>query len=249
VPTGKYEELKTVSEKRGMEFEYAFLLDALQAERDQGITIDTTQIFFKTKKRKYVFIDAPGHKEFIRNMITGASSADIAILIIDASEGLKEQTKKHAYLLKLLGLDNVICLFNKMDKINYDEKKFLKVEKELRQFTDNIGVSITALVPVSAKYGENIIKRSQKLSWYNGKPFCEILDSYNIKKSTDDLPLRLPIQDIYKIDDKRVIVGRIETGKLKLNDELFFLPSSEIVKLKSFEAWPKEKKNMCLVIM
>ena len=115
-------------------------------------------------------------------MITGASSADIAILIIDAREGLKEQTKKHAYLLKLLGLDNVICLFNKMDKINYDEKKFLKVEKELRQFTDNIGVSITALVPVSAKYGENIIKRSQKLSWYNGKPFCEILDSYNIKK-------------------------------------------------------------------
>ena len=105
------------------------MLDALQAERDQGITIDTTQIFFKTKKRKYVFIDAPGHKEFIRNMITGASSADIAVLIIDAHEGLKEQTKKHAYLLKLLGLDNVICLFNKMDKINYDEKKFLKVKK------------------------------------------------------------------------------------------------------------------------
>ncbi len=243
VPTGKYEELKTVSEKRGMEFEYAFLLDALQAERDQGITIDTTQIFFKTKKRKYVFIDAPGHKEFIRNMITGASSADIAILIIDAHEGLKEQTKKHAYLLKLLGLDNVICLFNKMDKINYEEKKFLKVEKELRQFTNKIGVSITALVPVSAKYGENIIKKSQKLSWYNGQPFCEILDSYNIKKGLDDLPLRLPIQDIYKVDDKRVIVGRIETGGLKLNDELFFLPSNEIVKLKSFEVWPEAKKK------
>ena len=132
-----------------MEFEYAFLLDALQAERDQGITIDTTQIFFKTKKRKYVFIDAPGHKEFIRNMITGASSADIAILIIDAHEGLKEQTKKHAYLLKLLGLDNVICLFNKMDKINYEEKKFLKVEKDLLRFTDNIGVKINATVPVA----------------------------------------------------------------------------------------------------
>ncbi|MAI59864.1 MAG: adenylyl-sulfate kinase [Rickettsiales bacterium] len=243
VPIGKYEELKTVSEKRGMEFEYAFLLDALQAERDQGITIDTTQIFFKTKKRKYVFIDAPGHKEFIRNMITGASSADIAILIIDAHEGLKEQTKKHAYLLKLLGLDNVICLFNKMDKINYEEKKFLKVEKELRQFTNKIGVSITDLVPVSAKYGENIIKKSQKLSWYNGQPFCEILDSYNIKKGLDDLPLRLPIQDIYKVDDKRVIVGRIETGEVKLNDELFFLPSNEIVKLKSFEVWPEAKKK------
>ena len=157
VPSEKYEELKHVSEKRGMEFEYAFLLDALQAERDQGITIDTTQIFFKTKKRKYVFIDAPGHKEFIRNMITGASSADVAVLIIDAHEGLKEQTKKHAYLLKLLGLDNVICLFNKMDKINYDKKKFFKVKKELHQFTTKIGINITATVPVSAKYGDNIV--------------------------------------------------------------------------------------------
>ena len=102
IPDGKYEELKKVSEKRGMEFEYAFLLDALQSERNQGITIDTTQIFFKTKKRKYIFVDAPGHKEFIKNMITGASSADIAILIIDVHEGIKEQTKKHTYLLKLL---------------------------------------------------------------------------------------------------------------------------------------------------
>ena len=249
VPLGKYEELKKVSEKRGMEFEYAFLLDALQAERDQGITIDTTQIFFKTRKRKYVFIDAPGHKEFIRNMITGASSADIAVLIIDAHEGLKQQTKKHAYLLKLLGLDDVICLFNKIDKINYDEKKFLKVEKDLHQFTHKIGINVTATVPVSAKHGENVVKKSKKLTWYKGQSFCEILDSCNTKKGTDDLPLRLPIQDIYKIDDKRVIVGRIETGELKLNDELFFLPSNETVKLKSFEVWPKAKKNICQGIM
>ena len=182
VPLEKYKELKLVSEKRGMEFEYAFLLDALQAERDQGITIDTTQIFFKTKKRKYVFIDAPGHKEFIRNMITGASSADIAVLIIDVDEGLKEQTKKHAYLLKLLGLDNVICVYNKMDKIKYEEKKFLKVEKDLLRFTDNIGVKINATVPVSAKRGDNIFEKSKKLIWYNGQTFCEI-DTYNIKKA------------------------------------------------------------------
>ncbi len=243
VPLGKYKELKLVSEKRGMEFEYAFLLDALQVERDQGITIDTTQIFFKTKKRKYVFIDAPGHKEFIRNMITGASSADIAVLIIDVDEGLKEQTKKHAYLLKLLGLDNVICVYNKMDKIDYDEKKFLKVEKDLLRFTDNIGVKINATVPVSAKCGDNITKKSKNIDWYNGQTFCEILDTYNFKKDFDHLPLRLPIQDIYKINDKRVIVGRIETGEIKLNDELFFLPSNERVKVKSFEAWPKAKKK------
>ena len=243
VPFGKYEEIKLVCEKRGIEFEYAFLLDALQVERDQGITIDTTQIFFKTKKRKYVFIDAPGHKEFIRNMITGASSADIAVLIIDAHEGLKEQTKKHAYLLKLLGLDNVICLFNKMDKIKYNEKDFLEVERELNNFTKDIGINITATVPVSAKFGDNISKKSKKLSWYDGQSFCEILDQYNTIKDSEDLPLRLPIQDIYKVDDKRVIVGRVETGEIKLNDELFFLPSNETVKLKSFEAWPKAKKK------
>ncbi len=243
VPSGKCEELKQVSEIRGMDFEYAFLLDALQAERDQGITIDTTQIFFKTKKRKYVFIDAPGHKEFIKNMITGASSANIAVLIIDVDEGLKEQTKKHAYLLKLLGLDDVICLFNKIDKINYDEKKFLNVEDELKQFTDKIGVKLNATVPISAKCGDNIVKKSKNISWYNGQTFCEILDTFNIKKVSDDLPLRLPIQDIYKINDKRVIVGRIETGEIKLKDELFFLPSNETVKLKSFEAWPKAKKK------
>ena len=122
VPDGKYEEIKKVSEKRGVEFEYAYLLDALQSERDQGITIDTTQFFFKTAKRKYIFIDAPGHKEFIKNMITGAASADIAILIVDVYEGIKEQTRKHAYLLKLLGIENVICVFNKMDKVEYSKK-------------------------------------------------------------------------------------------------------------------------------
>ena len=116
------------------------------------------------------------------------------------------------------------------------------MEKELHQFTTNIGINITATVPVSAKCGDNIVNKSKNLSWYNDETFCEILDTYNINKGSDKLPLRLPVQDIYKIDDKRVIVGRIETGELKLNDELFFLPSNETVKLKSFEAWPKAKK-------
>ena len=151
VPDGKYQELKKVSEKRGMEFEFAFLLDALQAERDQGITIDTTQIFFKTKKRNYVFIDAPGHKEFIKNMITGAASADIALLIVDVDEGVKAQTKKHAYILKLLGIKKVITLFNKMDKIAYDKKKFLFVKKQLEDYLNKINVEALNNIPISAK--------------------------------------------------------------------------------------------------
>ena len=243
VPDGKYEELKKVSEKRGMDFEFAFLLDALQAERDQGITIDTTQIFFKTKKRNYVFIDAPGHKEFIKNMITGAASADIAILIVDVDEGIKAQTKKHAYILKLLGIKKVITLFNKMDKINYDEKKYLQVKKQLEEYLTKINIEALNNIPISAKIGDNISTRSKKTLWYNGKPLVHVLDNYNCKDNQMDNILRFPVQDIYKFSDKRIIVGRIESGKINLGDELLVMPSNEKVKIKSFEEWPKPKKE------
>ena len=243
VPDGKYEELKKVSEKRGMDFEFAFLLDALQAERDQGITIDTTQIFFKTKKRNYVFIDAPGHKEFIKNMITGAASADIAILIVDVDEGIKAQTKKHAYILKLLGIKKVITLFNKMDKINYDEKKYLLVKKQLEEYLTKINIEALNNIPISAKIGDNISTKSKKISWYDGKPLVKVLDSFNCNDNQSENILRFPVQDIYKVSDKRIIVGRIESGKINLGDELLVMPSNEKVKIKSFEEWPKPKKE------
>jgi len=243
VPDGKYEELKKVSEKRGMDFEFAFLLDALQAERDQGITIDTTQIFFKTKKRNYVFIDAPGHKEFIKNMITGAASADIAILIVDVDEGIKAQTKKHAYILKLLGIKKVITLFNKMDKINYDENKYLQVRKQLEEYLTKINIKALNNIPISAKIGDNISTKSKKISWYDGKPLVNVLDNYNCNDNQMDNILRFPVQDIYKFSDKRIIVGRIESGKINLGDELLVMPSNEKVKIKSFEEWPKPKKE------
>ena len=243
VPDGKYEELKKVSEKRGMDFEFAFLLDALQAERDQGITIDTTQIFFKTKKRNYVFIDAPGHKEFIKNMITGAASADIAILIVDVDEGIKAQTKKHAYILKLLGIKKVITLFNKMDKINYDENKYLQVRKQLEEYLTKINVEALNNIPISAKIGDNISTKSKKISWYDGKPLVNVLDNYNCNDNQMENILRFPVQDIYKVSDKRIIVGRIESGKINLGDEILVMPSNEKVKIKSFEEWPKPKKE------
>ena len=243
VPDGKYEELKKVSEKRGMDFEFAFLLDALQAERDQGITIDTTQIFFKTKKRNYVFIDAPGHKEFIKNMITGAASADIAILIVDVDEGIKAQTKKHAYILKLLGIKKVITLFNKMDKINYDENKYLQVKKQLEEYLTKINIKALNNIPISAKIGDNISTKSKKISWYDGKPLVNVLDNYNCNDNQMENILRFPVQDIYKVSDKRIIVGRIESGKINLGDEILVMPSNEKVKIKSFEEWPKPKKE------
>ena len=243
IPEEKFDELKKVSERRGVDFEFAFLLDALQAERDQGITIDTTQIFFRTKKRKYVFIDAPGHKEFIRNMITGASSANIAILIIDVHEGIKQQTKKHAYLLKLLGIENVITLYNKMDKINYSKKTYIEVKSQLEKFLERINIKCSAAIPISARMGDNIVSNSKEMSWYSGEPFVKVLDKYNIAENDKPNFLRFPVQDIYKVGDKRVIVGRIESGEISKGTELIFLPSNERVAVKSLEVWPKKAKR------
>ncbi len=239
----KYRELKKASQKRGNEFEFAFLLDALQDERDQGITIDTTRIFFKTKKRKYVFIDAPGHKEFIRNMITGAASADIAILIVDVNEGIKQQTKKHSYLLKLLGFEKVITLYNKMDKVGYSESKFLNIKSNLETFLSKIGIKSYSSIPISSRKGDNIVTLSKETEWYKGFSFIQVLDEYKIQENNKSEFIRFPVQDIYKLGDKRIIVGRIESGKIKSGTKLIFLPSNEIVNVKTLEVWPKAKKE------
>ena len=239
----KFGELKKASKKRGVEFEFAFLLDALQDERDQGITIDTTRIFFKTKKRKYVFIDAPGHKEFIRNMVSGAASADIAILIVDVNEGIKQQTKKHSYLLKLLGFEKVITIYNKMDKVKYAESKFLNIKFKLESFLSKIGIKSYSSIPISSRKGDNIVTLSKKMEWYQGLSFVEVLDQLKIKENNKSNFIRLPVQDIYKLGDKRIIVGRIESGKIKCGTKLIFLPSNEIVSVKTIEVWPKAKKE------
>ena len=243
VPKGKFDELKQACDKRGVELEYAFLLDALQVERDQRITIDTTQIFFKTTKRNYIFIDAPGHKEFIRNMVTGASSANIALLVVDVFEGLKEQTRKHAYLLKLLGISKVITLYNKMDKIKYDEKVFKNVEGQLEEYLAKINVKSVCSVPISAKYGDNIVEKSTKMNWYKSNVFIDVLDKYKVEDLSGSENLRLPVQDIYKINDKRTLVGRVESGKLEKRDELLLLPSNEKIEIQSFEVWPNSEDH------
>ena len=245
IQDGRYEELKKVSDKRGMVFEWAFLMDALQTERDQGITIDTTQIFFKTKKRNYVFVDAPGHKEFLRNMITGASSADIAFLIVDAEEGVKEQTKKHGYLLKLLGISKVIVVLNKMDKIKYSEDRFNLVQDDIKGYLNLLNVNTQVIIPISARDGENVNNKSKKMKWYKGLNIVESLDDYRVDNlSSSNTPLRLPVQDVYKLRDKRIIVGKIESGKLKNNDEVFFSPSNTKAKVKTIELWNSKKKTL-----
>jgi bifunctional enzyme CysN/CysC len=237
LPEGKLETIKAVCERRGMPFEWAFLMDALQAERDQGVTIDTAQIQFRTKARDYVIIDAPGHKEFLKNMITGAASSEAALLLIDAAEGVREQSRRHGYLLHLLGVQQVAVLINKMDLVGYSAERFGEVAEEYREYLAGLGVSPTGFIPISAREGDGIAVRSKAMRWYQGPTVLDALDQFVPGTPPIDLPLRLPIQDVYKFDQRRILVGRIASGRLAVGDELVFSPSNKTAKIKSIEGW------------
>ena len=240
---GKMAAVKAMSERRGMPLEYAFLLDALQAERDQGITIDTTQVLFNSKKRSYLIIDAPGHKEFLKNMISGAAQADAGVVVIGVEEGIQEQSRRHCYLLRLLGLKEIIIVVNKMDLIEYSQRKFNHLKKQIVEYLSEIDLVCKAVVPISARDGQGLIDLSEKMPWYTGANFIDTLDQLPEANSTNDLPTRLPIQDVYKFDERRIIAGRIESGTLKIGDELLFTPSNKRAAIESFEVWnAKDKK-------
>jgi bifunctional enzyme CysN/CysC len=237
LPEGKLETIKAVCERRGMPFEWAFLMDTLQAERDQGVTIDTAQIQFRTKARDYVIIDAPGHKEFLKNMITGAASSEAALLLIDAAEGVREQSRRHGYLLHLLGVDQVAVLINKMDLVGYSAERFGDVAEEYREYLTGLGVTPTGFIPISARAGDGIAARSKAMRWYQGPTVLDALDQFVPGTPPVELPLRLPVQDVYKFDQRRILVGRIASGRLAVGDELVFSPSNKTAKVKSIEGW------------
>ena len=238
LPDGKLEQLKAVAKRRGMPFEWAFLLDALQTERDQGITIDTSQIRFRTPSRDIVLIDAPGHTEFLRNMITGASQADAALLIVDAVEGVREQTRRHGYLLQLLGVHQVAVVINKMDRIDYDAARYKEIKKELSDHLGSLGLTPAAIIPISARHGDGVARRSDSTRWYDGPTVLEIFEHFNTAPRADQLPLRFPVQAIYKFDDRRIIAGRVETGRLSVGETVTVTPSGKQVKVRAIEAWP-----------
>ncbi len=211
----KIEEIEKASRDLGKETEFAYLLDHLEEERQQGITIDTTQAFFKTEKRQYVIIDAPGHVEFVKNMITGASQAEAAVLIIDAGEGVREQTRRHAYLLSMLGLNQVIVVLNKMDLVKFGEESFNEVKNKIDEFLNSINMRPVSYIPICAIKGDNIARKSPKMNWYSGLTFLETLDVLENRESSENKPLIFPVQDVYEIGDKRIVVGRIEAGVLE----------------------------------
>ncbi|MEP6937142.1 MAG: adenylyl-sulfate kinase [Chthoniobacterales bacterium] len=238
LPEGKVAAIEKACAEEGMEFEYAFLLDALLEEQAQNITIDTTQIPFRTALRQYVIIDAPGHKEFLKNMITGAASADAAILVIAANEGVREQSRRHAYLLSMLGVKQIVVIVNKLDLAGYAEGKFREIEREYRDFLTELGITAREFIPASAKRGENVARRSDPaLAWFTGHTVLQALDNFKVVAAPANQPLRFCVQDIYRFDERRIIAGRIESGSLRVGDELIFSPANKSSIVATIESW------------
>ncbi|HVM79348.1 MAG TPA: adenylyl-sulfate kinase [Stellaceae bacterium] len=238
LPAGKAEELKRVSERRGVPIEWSFALDTFQAERDEAVTIDTTRFWLRLPERDVVIIDAPGHREFLANMVSGAAGAEAALLVVDASEGMREQTRRHAYLLRLLGLQQVAVVVNKLDLVGFSETRFRSLEREARDFLGEIGVVPRLVLPISARHGDNLRTLSPNMPWHRGPTLIEALQAFEGGISGAAQPLRLPIQDVYRQDDRRILVGRIESGHLVVGDRLLFSPSNKLARIKALEAWP-----------
>ena len=227
LPEGKLQQLQLIAERRGVPFEWANLMDALQSERDQNITIDTAQIWFRTAKRQYVIIDAPGHKEFLKNMVTGAANAEAALLLIDAHEGVQENSRRHGYLLNLLGIRQIAVLVNKMDLENYNESRFKQIETEYRAWLATIGVEPKVFIPIAAKHGDNIASRSSNMPWWQGPTVLQTLDEFRVAELPKDQPLRFPIQDIYRFDQRRILAGRVESGAIRVGRQAHFFADKQ----------------------
>jgi bifunctional enzyme CysN/CysC/sulfate adenylyltransferase subunit 1 len=247
LPEGKLQAVKDSCKKNGRVFEYAFLLDALDDEQKQGITIDSARIFFKSKLREYIIIDAPGHIEFLRNMLSGASRAVAAVLVIDAVEGVAENSKRHGLLLSLLGISQVLVAVNKLDVLDYDEQVFNRIKDEYTEYLKTLKVQPLAFVPVSAREGKNIIEPAAEMSWYTGKTILEILDSFSNLPSNENSFFAMPVQDVYRFsndnDDRRIYAGTVVSGEISAGDSVTFLPSRKEAHIKNIEVWnapPKE---------
>ncbi|WP_447969564.1 GTP-binding protein [Nitrospira sp. M1] len=237
LPVGKIEKIQAICQQQGKEFEYAFLFDAFLEEQQQGITIDTARTFFSWGNRQYIIIDAPGHKEFLKNMVSGAARAEAALLIIDALEGVKDQSKRHGLLLSMLGVKQVTVVVNKMDLVGYREDVFRGIEKEYTEFLAQLNVIPQYIIPASAKQGINITTNATETPWYTGPTVLDSLSHFSLDVADTEQPLRLPLQDVYKFDARRILVGRITAGQLKVGDRLVFAPSNKSAVIQTIEAF------------
>ena len=239
LPDGKLEQVKQMCKVNARPFEYAFLLDALKNEQAQGITIDTARCFFNTPQRHYIIHDAPGHVEFLKNMITGASRAQAALLVIDGLEGVRENSKRHGYILSMLGIRQICVLVNKMDLLDWDQAKYEAIVAEYTDFLARLGVHPASFIPISARDGDNIVARAAA-PWYTGPTVLDQVEAFKRLEDDLDRPFRMPLQDVYKfteaLDDRRIFVGTIETGRVRPGDDVVFLPSRKHSTVKTIEA-------------
>ncbi len=245
LPPDKMAEVRAMSESSDGVPEFAFLMDYLEEERRNRITIDTAQIFFKTAKRDYTIIDAPGHKQFLKNMITGSTQAEAALLLIDAEEGLREQTHRHAYMLSLLGVKQLMVVVNKMDLVEYSENRFDELSREITKRLGEFGLSVDTdmIIPISARLGDNVANRSvDNMDWYKGMTLLEALDKLEPAKSLDSGPLRIPLQDVYDIEGDKVLVGRVASGRVKVGQRVSFHPCGKTAVVKKIREFPTERE-------
>ncbi|MGB3459328.1 MAG: GTP-binding protein [Halobacteriota archaeon] len=241
----RVEEIQKLAEEYKRKFEFAYFLDSFEDELKEERTIDTVSLMFKSKKSFYTITDVPGHKEFIKNMLTGASHADVAVLVVSAEEGVQEQTRRHMFLLKMLGIKQVFVVVNKMDIEGYNKERFEEVKEQISKLLNSFDYATEEMlfIPVSAMEGDNIYKYSEQMKWYDGPTLIEALDGVILKGK--EKPLRFAVQDIYKVEDEETIVGRVESGILRRADNVVFEPSgvkAKVEKINVFEGELAEAK-------
>jgi sulfate adenylyltransferase subunit 1 len=219
---------------QGGELDLALLVDGLQSEREQGITIDVAYRFFSTDKRKFIIADTPGHEQYTRNMATGASTADLAIILIDARYGVQTQTRRHSYIVNLLGIKHIIVAINKMDLVDFNETRFNEIREEYAALSKELGIENPIFVPMSALNGDNVVNVSKYSPWYSGEPLMDILDTIDISDKSDAKPFRFPVQWVNRPNlNFRGFAGTIASGSVKVGEEITVLPSGKTTRIKS----------------
>ena len=222
LPEGRMAEMQKLIEEYKKRFEFAYFLDSFEEELKEERTIDTTRILFKGKNY-YTIVDVPGHQEFIKNMLTGASHAQVAILVVSCVDGIQEQTRRHTFLVNMLGIKDIIVAVNKMDMIDYQEDTFDRVKAAVSKLLAPFGYSGNTFIPISAMEGDNIYNASLKTTWYQGPTLIHALDAIELEEVSEK-PLRFVIQDVYSVESEKITAGRVESGTLKKGDELIFQP-------------------------
>ena len=240
IPPQKFEQLKKYCLDRDKRFEYAFLFDALKDEQEQGITIDIARIPFAYNNKKFLLLDAPGHTEFIKNMITGATQADAAFLVIDAQEGIKENSKRHGYFLSLLGISQITILINKMDLVEYKKEAYEDIVSSYKSILQSLNLNPLAFIPMSGYEGDNLLTLSNKTPWYSGPTLIEVIDQLKNTATHSQMAFRMPIQGVYKFNAKRILAGTITSGKIKQGDRVVFSPSRSKTRVKSIECFGEQ---------